>query len=349
MNCDCTLVEFASWLALSNITTDDKRSAVCATPPSLENAILKDIPSKDLLCGDGGGEQEALVASPSAPVKGHINLKDFYYDGRIVTLLWEVQGTSVPYTCDAMFVYEEEGPNEVLVGTTPLNCNSSHMDDPELLSVTVPNSEDLYSGHKYRYCVVLLESEAKQDDLSLVLGCSDVIPLVDNTTRIEQHSVSVTQVPNLTSIFTSVSEEGLTVVVGINPRVNCEINLAVFQNNALVKQKKVNCNSSVYTFMGLSGDSYKVCAHVLLTIPDYSNYPKPVCAKVMERLLPEYAGFASIITSFALLMGIAVFIIGCIIMKNSKSRTSTHKCFTPPENDGKQHNRYIKLQATTKL
>lgn len=322
---------------------------MCATPPSLENGVLKDIPTADLLCGEGEDAQEALVASPSAPVKGHINLQRFFYNGRVVTLVWEVQEAAVPYSCDAIFVYEEEGPNEVLVGTTPLSCNSSLMQDPGALSVAVPNSENLLPGHKYRYCVVLLQSsEAVQDDLFLVLGCSDVIPLVDNTTDLAEH-FPPSPPPNVTSIFTSVTQDGLTVAIAVNPRNNCEVNLAVFQNNALLTQKKVNCTNSIFTFGGLMGDSYRVCANVLPGSPGGEGLHEPVCVKVAEHRLDRHTGWVSILTFFGLTVGVCFSIVGCVVIKNSKPRPSGHKCFTPPENEGKQHNKYIKLQATTKL
>lgn len=53
LNCDCTLLEFASWLANSSrVGEADKLSAVCATPPALENGILTQVSPGSLLCGD---------------------------------------------------------------------------------------------------------------------------------------------------------------------------------------------------------------------------------------------------------------------------------------------------------
>jgi hypothetical protein len=51
-NCDCTLLDFANWLANSSLDEEDKLSVVCATPPALENGILTQVSPGSLLCGD---------------------------------------------------------------------------------------------------------------------------------------------------------------------------------------------------------------------------------------------------------------------------------------------------------
>lgn len=63
LNCDCTLLEFAGWLSnVSSLPAADRRTAVCATPPALENALLSDIAANELRCG------EDLDLAPSATV-----------------------------------------------------------------------------------------------------------------------------------------------------------------------------------------------------------------------------------------------------------------------------------------
>jgi len=71
LNCDCTLMEFASWLGnRSNLPAADRRTAVCATPPALENALLTDMTAADLRCGD---EQEMSVSVPIANTQVRIS------------------------------------------------------------------------------------------------------------------------------------------------------------------------------------------------------------------------------------------------------------------------------------
>lgn len=52
LNCDCSLAEFADWLANSSLDSEDKLSAVCATPPALENGPLSQVSPGSLLCGE---------------------------------------------------------------------------------------------------------------------------------------------------------------------------------------------------------------------------------------------------------------------------------------------------------
>ncbi|KAK4884114.1 hypothetical protein RN001_000385 [Aquatica leii] len=344
LNCDCSLSEFALWLANSSLPKEDKASAVCTTPPTLENGLLVDIPNRELLCGDE--DQEMVVVSHPAPVKAHINLRNFFYDGENIVLQWNVEEKAIPYTCDAIFVYEEEGPNEVLLESTPLKCNSSYLDDPRLLNVTVPNSSELIQGRNYRYCVVLLESAHTTDDLSLVLGCSDVMPLnIDATAETKTNNLNV---PNVTAIFASIKPNGLKVAVVINPQFNCELDVAVFKNSGLLAQKRLDCNSPVYIFEGFCDNSYKVCANIV-----QSDLVKPVCIKVIESAVPKVFDISMIgliLILLSLTTGISFVTIVWVLFKNSRAKTSTHQCFMPPEGEEhQQHNKYIKLQATTKL
>lgn len=288
------------------------------------------------------------MAPLPAPVKGHINLKNFFFDGEKIVLQWSVEEKAVPYTCDAIFVYEEEGLNEVLLESTPLKCNSSALDDPKILNVTVPNVSELVMGHKYRYCVVLLESAQNTDELSLVLGCSDVLPLV-TAEFVTSQSNYVADYPNVTAVFASIKEEGLKVTVAVKPRYDCELNVAVFKNSGLLAQKKLNCNSPAYIFEGLCDNSYKVCANVVNT----SLGQKPVCVKVIESAVPKVFDISMIgliLILLSLTTGISFITIVWVLFKNSRSKTTTHQCFLPPEGEEQhQHNKYIKLQATTKL
>lgn len=341
--------EFAIWLSNSSLSKEDKSSAVCATPPSLENGLLVEIPDKELLCGED--EQEALMAPLPAPVKGHINLRSFYYDGQNVVLQWGVEEKAIPYTCDAIFVYEEEGLNEVLLESTPLKCNSSTTDNPKILNVTVPNSSQLLQGHRYRYCVVLLESSQNTDELSLVLGCSDVIPLTVDYSQIPKQE-KISNLPNITSIFASIKSDGLKVTVSVKPNNNCELNVAVFRNSGLLAQKRLNCNTPVHIFEGLCDNSYKVCANVVGTSGPVNNNQKPVCVKVIESAVPKFdiSMIGLILILLSLTTGISFITIVWVLFKNSRAKTTTHQCFLPPEGEEhQQHNKYIKLQATTKL
>lgn len=372
LNCDCTLTDFAVWLNNSSLTQEDKSSAVCTTPPSLENGLLVEIPVKELLCGED--EQEALMApqqqqqfqqqqqqqqSSSAPIKARINLQNYYYDGHYVSLQWNVGDTAIPYSCDAIFVYEEEGANEILLESNTLKCNSTMLDDPQLLNVTVPNSESLQTGHRYRYCLVLLPSGLLTDELSLVLGCSDVIPLIQNKNHGSSTTPTPTPVvskyPKVLAIQANLTNHGsLAIEVNVfKPNSACEINVAILEQGAVLSQKHLNCSLPHYTFVGMQEGPYRVCANIVkpqLQLLDNTSTQKPRCITVFKREQHGFSGLdVAFVSIFLALSFMVIALIWGVRKVLLKPKIQTHQCFMPPEMEEQQHNRYVKLQATTKL
>lgn len=345
LNCDCSLSDFAAWLINTSLSREDKSTAICTTPPSLENGLLIEVPLDDFLCG--GEEQEAPVAPLYTPYKAKINLKDFKYDGSSIKLIWGVDDEAFPYTCDAIFIYEEEGPNEVLIESNPLKCNSSEMPDPKLLHVTVPNSIQLQRMHRYRYCIVLFEA-GQSDDVSLILGCSDVIPLVQNAKIQTNYTMKL---PKVISIQANLSSYGsLSIDVNVYPQSKCQLNLAVLEQNTLLSQRKMNCTEPKYTFIGLTQGPYRVCANVVRPGPPV-DFNKPRCVTVFKK---ETKGFTTLDVAFVSIFLVLCFMVIALIYGVRKillkPKIQTHQCFLPPECDDQvQHNRYVKLQATTKL
>lgn len=351
LNCDCTITEFSLWLMNSTLSKEDKASAVCTTPPSLENGLLIEVQTKDLQCGDED-EIELMSLSPTTEsVKARINLQSFTYDGSQIKLQWWVEEKAVPYSCDAIFVYEEEGPNEVLLESNPLRCNSSAMDDPKILEVQVPGTAFLQKGHRYRYCVVLLESDQMSDELSLVLGCSDVMPLVQN---VKLPSKSVADInAKVIAVKADLSQLGtLAIDVSIYPKTTqCDINIALLEQSALLSQKRVNCSQPTYTFIGLdAGGPFRVCANIIS-----SANLKPRCVTVFRK---EHRGLSGLDIAFVtIFLALSVMIVGLIwgvrrVLLRPKQADMTHQCFMAPTDSDcqdQQHTRYVKLQATTKL
>lgn len=133
LNCDCGLIELAMWLSnATSLPAADRSSAVCATPPSLENGALQEVSIKRLVCGvseDSAEEplppMDVPVDSASAAVgvsasvpglsvpEAKVILHGFQFDGNRISLLWNVDAPSVVYSCDALFVYESFGGHEV--------------------------------------------------------------------------------------------------------------------------------------------------------------------------------------------------------------------------------------------
>lgn len=66
LNCDCSLKQFSSWLInTTRLSQEDKATAQCATPPSLENGLLIEIPLEDMMCGGG---DDGDVIPPEGPL-----------------------------------------------------------------------------------------------------------------------------------------------------------------------------------------------------------------------------------------------------------------------------------------
>ncbi|ERL83536.1 slit homolog 1 protein-like [Dendroctonus ponderosae] len=345
LNCDCSLIEFSVWLTNSSIQAEDKSTAICTTPPSLENGLLVDIPADSLLCGED--EQESIMAPLSTPYRAKVNLRDLKYDGNSIKLSWGVEEGTSPYTCDAIFIYEEEGPNEIMLESFPIKCNSSEMADPRILQVAVPTSLQL--NHKYRYCVALFGSE-KSDDVSLILGCSDMIPLVQNTV-IPQNSFTGLM-SKVDSVQANLSTSGsISIQVGVYPdSTKCELNVALLDQNTLLSQRKLSCEDPRYTFVDLSQGPYRVCANVIQPGPAI-NLPKPKCVTVYKKDFHRFTGLdIAFVAIFSVLCIMVIALIWGVRRMLLKPKLQTHQCFLPPDYDENvQHNRYVKLQATTKL
>ncbi|XP_008195540.1 leucine-rich repeat-containing protein 15 isoform X1 [Tribolium castaneum] len=346
LNCDCSLTEFAIWLSNSSLPTEDKASAVCTTPPSLENGLLVEVPLEYLLCGED--EQETLMGPLYPPYKTKINLNSFKYDGETIKLQWNIEDEASTYICDAIIVYEEDGDNEVLVESNPLKCNSSHLPNPKILNVTVPNTIQLQQEHRYRYCVVLFES-GQTDDSSLILGCSDIIPLIRNA-EIQPQPQHNIKYPKVLAIQANLTNYGsLSINVKIYPQVKCELNLAILEQSALLSQRKINCSDPKYVFVGLDEGPYRVCANVIRPGPAM-DVAKSRCVTVFRK---ELHGFTTLDIVFVSVFFVLCFIVIALIWGVRrvllKPKIQTHQCFMPPEGEEQQHNRYVKLQATTKL
>ncbi|KAJ4448224.1 hypothetical protein ANN_10238 [Periplaneta americana] len=344
LNCDCSLAEFAAWLAnCTRLPASDRSTAVCATPPSLENGLLAEVSPHELLCGDDDDEDDE-TPSPSptkVPVSGkQVALRAFEYDGFSITLRWGVEASAAPYACDALFVYEEVGAHEVLLESSPVHCNSSQLPDPRALTVSL-SAADLMLGHRYRYCVVLMGGGGPvTDEVALVLGCSDVIPLVP-TGRAPPPPPSA----RVASLHANVTAPGTVQVAATlwEPSPRCLLTVAVFAGGALVAQERLNCSQPRALLRDLPAGPYRVCA---------SAGDSPArCVSAQAQIAQQQglgmaiaAGFAAL--SSALLLGL--FLAARRLLRRPKLMP-THQCFLAGPPDEAQHARYVKLHATTKL
>lgn len=210
LTCDCHLAEFAAWLqqrrADADSETDDVRSAVCATPPSLENGLLVETSASLLTCGDAEGDVgpdasttppadgDALQVDPHSvhhlshglneqPTEDFIRLSTAQVrfvsaqleNENVLHTRWNVNAATLPYTCDAILVYEISQDHQVLLDSYPVGCQSSGQPGAnDRLQLSVQLSEKVRRDGQYRLCLVLFEG-VHDDDASLLPGCSHSI------------------------------------------------------------------------------------------------------------------------------------------------------------------------------
>lgn len=361
LNCDCTLLEFANWLSNSSLTEEDKSSAVCATPPALENGILTQVSPDSLLCGEPTPSMVTQVAD------AQLSLKEFHYDELTgINLLWHVEQCSEHYTCDSLIVYETIGGSEIQTESSPLHCDSRMMRDPCSLPVSIPASLHLQLGHKYRYCVVLLVPTL-YDDASLGLGCSDVIVLekTKQQNHYDQHSIS-TQIPlgpytRITGIHVNTSDRGyLHIEIGLSTMNKfppaCELSIIVFDTVSAVHRQKLNCNTTVFSLEVLLPGRYKVCASLdeltddaIISANLMNNHERSRCIDIQD-----YNKNTEVIV-IAIIGATGVLLITLAILGRSLARRIRHpriqaQCFLPAQEFEITHKaHYIKLLTTTKV
>ncbi|XP_034951285.1 leucine-rich repeat-containing protein 15 [Chelonus insularis] len=370
LNCDCTLLDFANWLNNSTLDEEDKTSAVCATPPALENGILTQVSPGSLLCGEPTPPMMTKVPLASA----QLTLKEFHYDKTTgMNILWNVEPCNERYTCDSLIVYEAIGNSEVEIDSSTLHCDSRLMRDPCSLSVAIPSSMNLQLKHKYRFCVVLLVP-SEFDDLSLGLGCSDVITLEETQSSWKDvnkqpilpiaPSTTVSFIENfhhqITGVHVNVSDQGfLHVDVSLSSAIDpmnsaCELSVVVFAGESALHRKKLNCTLTYAEMTGLIPGRYKVCAS-LSDFMDHNdlendaNKGRSRCVEVQAfKQNAELIIIAVVVAICALLITI-IFVIRSLIRKLKPQQIQT-QCFLPAQEFEITHKaHYIKLLATTKV
>ena len=383
LNCDCTLLEFANWLANSSLTEEDKSSAVCATPPALENGILMQVPPGSLLCGE---PTPPMMTRESHPAGAQLSLKEFHYDESTgINLLWHVEQCADRYTCDSLIVYETIDDNEIQTESSPLHCDSRMMRDPCILPVTIPASLHLQLHHKYRYCVVLLIPNV-YDDISLGLGCSDVIVLEKTQQRIateDQYTkegnsrspmstqISLDSYSQITDVHVNVSDDKsylhIDVILSktkdtiIDSSSTCQLSIFVFNEISVVHRQRLNCSSASVIDVNVSLPGYyRVCASLdeltnIIVMSDnlVDDRERFRCVELVEqsysRRNVEIFIIMAVIAATGVLL-VLLAILGRNLVRRLRHPRIQAQCFLPAQEFEITHKaHYIKLLATTKV
>lgn len=207
-------------------------------------------------------------------------------------------------------------------------------------------------SHRYRYCVVLLESTKQSDDVQLVLGCSEVIPLaVTAQSQAQPPSRPTNQPPppHITSVSANLTSGTLVTAVSlwdVRRDPFCRIIITVLAPASMPEQHHVNCSSPRLVVTGLPPGPYHVCATLGAhppAEPRVKCIPVPVPIKKWPNLT-----LMIVLIFFSSLIVAALCLLGKFIRR--PRIITTHQCFlAAAEQDDVQHARYVKLQATTKL
>jgi len=379
LNCDCTLLEFANWLANSSLTEEDKSSAVCATPPALENGILMQVPPGNLLCGE-----PILPIMSRVPLPGALSLKEFRYDESTgINLLWHVEQCAERYTCDSLIIYETIDDKEDQTESSPLHCDSRMMRDPCILPITIPASLHLQLGHKYRYCVVLLVPTI-YDDGSLGLGCSDVIILkktqqgaaTEDQFAKEEDSRSATSTQTfldsysrITGVHVNISDKSylhIDVILSrtkdiIDSASTCQLSIFVFDEISVVHRQRLNCSVASVTDVEVSLPGYyRICASldeltniIVMAGNLVDDRERFRCVELVEqgysRQNVEIFVIMTVVAATGVLLVILVMI-GRNFARRLRHPRIQAQCFLPAQEFEITHKaHYIKLLATTKV
>ncbi len=308
LNCDCHLTDLAAWLRHNSSDEDNRKSAVCATPPSLENALLVETDLEALTCGSPQQQQQQSTSSgdednssennflSSQPTEDFIRLSSAQVQfvsaqlegPNVLHTVWKVDAATLPYTCDAVLVYELNEEHEALLDSYPVRCHSE--EDPEgnvsnkELSLTVKLSDNMKPEGQYRLCLVLFEG-GHDDEASLLPGCSysmnwdalkgltDSALTTEATVTTEEDASSVlTSTTQITAFYANVSAPQSVSVFSRIPdaSAHCQFTVVVFENQRLLARKRLNCSVTAFTFAQLVGqddvmdtpavDEYQVCA-----------------------------------------------------------------------------------------
>lgn len=173
-----------------------------------------------------------------------------------VELIWQVDERAIPYTCDAVFVYQlvhgTAGAQEVLAMKVGANCSSNESTNPHRVSVTVP-TEALVPGATYRYCLVLLE-RGTGDQEAFLPGCSEPLLLSEAPSGAAQRQGRVT----------SLTAGGVGRALVVHTRVEgegpCTYTLAVVAGHRLAATRQLNCTEARHEFPALNAGQYVACA-----------------------------------------------------------------------------------------
>ncbi|XP_066956162.1 leucine-rich repeat-containing protein 15-like isoform X1 [Macrobrachium rosenbergii] len=295
LHCDCSLKWFVHWLNQHpSLTPEERNSAVCATPPALENAPLVELKDSQLVCSeetspyhdyhdyyhdyyhdDAIAEDMSSVRVSDAEISLQVahwvykknaqnvmddkSEKDPFFG---VELVWRVDDRAIPYTCEGVFVYEvlqgRPESHQVLMEKVEANCTSDGNHDPNHVSVVVPG-DALVPGATYRYCLILLE-RGTGDQEAFLPGCSEPLVLAAAPFTMMKHKIVTSHPPEVLSLTAGEVGGALVVHTRVNGDDPCTYTLAIVAEQTVVATRQLNCSEARHEFTSLATGDYIICA-----------------------------------------------------------------------------------------
>lgn len=359
--CDCKLKGFATWLkTVSSITPAQKSAITCETPMNPEPRVIMDLDPSDFVCSnevplgplaiiqkeeeekqhkekeddnDGGHNARHFTAVSESGLE----LSDYQYKSskNVLSLIWVVDERSIPYECDAVFIFKEEDGNHQLKSKTKVMCHSNSESNPKRLTIRL-NHLDLEMNQTYRFCLVVFSSA------TLVAGCSESLHLRVGATGKELYGVAISPhskwnsddhspttnprssiVPRPTLKVNWVNGSTLDTVTvwwdfvaGLQQLpTSCLLNVSLIAGNKVAIEKRAKCAKGRTNFTNLNPlETYEVCISIVQPHP-----LPPATASLLHGdnrcvdIRPTSLT-ATPITSNRLLITVITTILVCIVM-----------------------------------
>lgn len=291
LNCDCHVLELAAWLRNGTGDEANRKTAVCATPPALENALLYETDTGALTCESARVTDDEEEGSShflsSQPTEDFIRLSSAQVQfvsaqlegSALLHTAWTVDSATLPYTCDAILVYELSEEHEALLDSYPVRCHSEEQTDKEL-RLTAKLGDNMKPDGQYRLCLVLFEG-GHDDEASLLPGCSHSMTW-HTLKRLNDHSEEADRAfeaapAQITAFYANVSaSRSVSVFMRIlDASRDCQFTVVVFQSHRLLARKQLNCSATWFTFGQLAALHG---ADAAIATGDHSTGEYQVCA-----------------------------------------------------------------------
>ncbi|KAK2721742.1 hypothetical protein QYM36_003900 [Artemia franciscana] len=282
LSCDCQIRDFVEWLQENDIDVDGG-TAVCATPPELENAHLSELKADMLTCTSEEFSSEYDSYEPIISSTGVLRFVNLTQDGAGILVEWDVQTINDVFSCDLLFIYSVDDTHETLIEQLPLSCDSTKLEMSSKLKLMLLAGAILETNSTYRLCLVLLEHHSG-DNAALLPSCTDnfvytgsrvetegkLAFIVDSNEEYESYSVEPRA--ELTAFHANVTEiDTISIFMRISTP-DCLVYLGIFEYEKIVLYKILNCSVQSITFRNIPTGyfDYEVCTTFENQI-DYSS------------------------------------------------------------------------------